>query len=127
MLYVKEAKGSVEEICAKIEEATKANRFGVIEVIDLKAKMAAKGVSLTPECRIVEICNPGQAKKVLEADLSISTALPCRVSVYEEEGRVKVATLRPTVLLAYFGRPELAPVAQEVEETILRIIDCACG
>jgi Domain of unknown function DUF302 len=35
------------------------------------------------------VCNPHQTKKVLEANLEISTALPCRISVYQEGEVVK--------------------------------------
>ena len=106
--------------------AAAPNQFGVLGVHDLKQKMNAKGVEFGPECRIVEVCNPKKAKSVLETDMSISNALPCRISIYEEGGQVKVSTLRPTAILALFGRPELEPVAKEVEATMIRMIDAAC-
>ena len=126
MLYVREARGSIEEVAKKIETAAAENQFGVLGVHDLKQKMNAKGVEFGPECRIFEVCNPGKAKTVLETDMAISNALPCRISVYEEAGKVKVSTLKPTALLGLFGRPELGSVAQEVEDTMVRIIDAAC-
>ncbi len=126
MLYEKEAKGTVEEVVARVEQAVAANQFGVLGIHDLKQKMNAKGLDFAPECRILEVCNPGKAKTVLEADMSISNALPCRISVYEDGGTVKVSTLKPTQLLGLFNRPELDPVAQEVEATLIRIIDAAC-
>ena len=89
--------------------------------------MAAKGVGFERECLIVEVCNPVSAKSVLEANMEISTALPCRISVYEGAGKVKVAALKPTKLLQLFGNPKLAPIARDLEETIVRIIDEACG
>jgi uncharacterized protein (DUF302 family) len=88
--------------------------------------MTAKGVQFGPQCCIIEVCNPMQAKKVLEKNMTISSALPCRISVYQEAGKVKVITLRPTVLFNLFGNPELEPVAKDVEDTLLRIIDAAC-
>jgi uncharacterized protein (DUF302 family) len=126
MLYIKEAKGNLDAVMYRLKEATFANKFGIIEIINLKEKMTEKGVEFGHECRIVEVCNPHQAKKVLEANMSISTALPCRISVYEEDGKVKVATLKPSAVLSMFGNPELAPVAEEVERIILAIIDTAC-
>ena len=126
MLYVRETDKSIDEVCAKIQEAAAQNKFGVIAVIDLKEKMAAKGVQFEPQCRIIEVCNPMQAKKVLESNMTISSALPCRISVYEEADKVKIVTLRPTLLLGIFGNPDLAPVAQDVEDTMFRIIDSAC-
>jgi uncharacterized protein (DUF302 family) len=126
MLYVQEADGSIDGVLKKLEEAAAANKFGVLAVHNLKQKMNAKGVEFGPECRIVEVCNPKKAKSVLETDMSISNALPCRISIYEEGGKVKVSTLKPTAVLSLFGRPELEPVAKEVEETMIRMIDAAC-
>jgi uncharacterized protein (DUF302 family) len=88
--------------------------------------MGAKGVDFACECQVMEVCNPHKAKEVLEENMSISTALPCRISVYEEDSKVKVATIRPTMLLNLFDSPELQAVAREVEDTLVRIIDTAC-
>ena len=126
MLYVREASDPMDEVARKLEEAAGANQFGVMGVHNLKQKMNAKGVEFTRECRIFEVCNPQKAKTVLETDMAIANALPCRIAVYEEGGKVKVSTLKPTAILALFGRPELQPVAEEVEETMIRIIDAAC-
>jgi uncharacterized protein (DUF302 family) len=125
MLYVQEVPGNVDDIVAKIEQAAKDNDFGVLDIHDLKQKMAAKGVDFAPECRNIEVCNPRTAKEVLENNMAISTALPCRISVYEENGKVKIATIRPTHMLDLFDSPKLQSVAQNVEETIIRIIGVA--
>ena len=126
MLYVREAQGSIEEVARKLEAAATETKFGVLAVHDLKEKLNAKGVDFAKECRVFEVCNPGKAKTVLEADMSISNALPCRISVYDEGGKVKVSTLRSTAILALFGQPGLEPVAREVEDAMIRIIDSAC-
>ncbi|HXR48140.1 MAG TPA: DUF302 domain-containing protein [Candidatus Limnocylindrales bacterium] len=70
---------------------------------------------------------PQQAKKVLDQNMSVSTALPCRISIYEEGGRTVLATLKPTTLLALFNTPELKGVAQEVEDTIVKIMTQAAS
>lgn len=123
MLYVKEAHGTVEATGKRLEDAVKAHQFGVIAVIDLKGKMAEKGVEFGHACRIYEVCNPMRAKQVLEQDMRIATALPCRIAIYEEKGQVRVATLLPTEMLGLFAVPDLAPVAQEVEREIKAMID----
>lgn len=115
MLYTKESRKSIDEVGKAIEEASVKRKFGVLTVHDLKQTMKKKGVDFKKECRIYEVCNPQQAKKVLEADPQISTALPCRISVYEDNNKVKISTIRPTAQLAMFGRKDLEPVAKEVE------------
>ncbi len=123
ILYAKEANETLESVAKRLEEAVKAHKFGVIGVIDLKAKMAEKGVEFEKPCRLYEVCNPVQAKRVLESDMTIATALPCRIAVYEEKNRVKVATILPTQMLALFSVPDLAPVAEDVENQIKAMID----
>ena len=61
-------------------------------------------------------------QKVLENQIAISAALPCRIAVYQENGVTQIAAIRPTALLSLFPNPELAPVAQEVEEAMSRIM-----
>jgi uncharacterized protein (DUF302 family) len=128
MLYAKEATGRFGEVVERLGRAVQANRFGVLGTIDLKAKMAEKGVQFEHECTILEVCNPQQAKRVLDQNLAISTSLPCRIAVYESGGKVMVATVKPTVLLDMYPNAEsLATVAREVEDTIVAIIDAACA
>ena len=81
-----------------------------------------KGVEFAHECLIFEVCQPHQVKSVLDENMSVSTALPCRVSIYEEGGRTVLATLKPTAVLALFNAPRLEDAAQEVEHTLVRII-----
>ena len=113
---------TVSEAAAALQAAVQANRFGVMQVHNLKETMAKKGVEFAHECLIFEVCQPQQAKKVLDQNMSISTALPCRISIYEEGGKTILATLKPTTLLAMFNSPQLEEVAQEVETTIITIM-----
>ena len=124
MLYQRQTTGSVKEVADRLEKAVKDNQFGVMGTIDLRAKMAEKGVAFDHDCVILEVCNPKQAKAVLDVNPAISTSLPCRISVFEKDGRVTIAAVKPTVLLAmYEGDSSLRPVAEEVERIIIRIID----
>ena len=122
MLYRVESRKSLSEVARDLEAAAQKHKFGVLAVHDLKAKMKEKGVDFERDCLIFEVCNPQQAKKVLEANAEISTALPCRISAYREGSSITLATLRPTALLELFQTPGLRAVAAEVEETIIKIM-----
>ena len=110
-----------------LQAAVKANHFGVMQVHNLQETMVKKGVAFAHECLIFEVCQPQQAKKVLDENMSVSTALPCRISIYEEGGKTVLATLKPTTLLALFDTPKLKSVAQEVEDTIVNIMKKAAS
>lgn len=118
---------TVGEAANALRSAVAANHFGVMHVHNLKETMAKKGVKFGRECRIFDVCQPLQAKKVLDENMSVSAALPCRISIYEQGGKTILATLKPTVVLSSFNTPELEPVAQEVEKTIIKIMTEAAG
>jgi uncharacterized protein (DUF302 family) len=118
---------TVKEAAEALHIAVEAHHFGVMQVHDLRETMWKKGVEIAHECLIFEVCQPQQAKKVLDANMSISTALPCRISIYEEGGKTTLATLKPTTLLAMFNTPQLNDVAQEVEDSILAIMTAAAS
>jgi len=122
MLHIVESRKSLDLVAKDLEAAVVRHKFGVLGVHDLKAKMAEKGVEFARGCRIYEVCNPHQAKKVLEANLEISTALPCRISVYEEGGVTKIATIKPTAMITLYRTPGLQVVAKEVETALTDIM-----
>lgn len=122
MLYQVKAKKELADVTRDLEAASQRHKFGIMVVHDLKAKMKEKGVEFDRDCLIFEVCNPQQAKKVLEKNAEISTALPCRISVYREGDEVVLATLKPTAMLELFGTAGLESVAREVEETIFSIM-----
>ncbi|NOT58572.1 MAG: DUF302 domain-containing protein [Deltaproteobacteria bacterium] len=113
---------TVSTAAAALQTAVQANHFGVMQVHNLKETMTKKGVEFAHECLIFEVCQPHQAKKVLDENMGVSTALPCRISIYEEGGTTMLATLKPTILLAMFNTPQLEGVAREVETTIVKIM-----
>lgn len=123
MLYELPSQRTREEIDRRLHEAAARHKFGIMTTHDLKETMKNKGVEFGGECVIYEVCNPQQAKKVLEANASVSTALPCRISVYRSGDEYRIATLLPTALIGMFGSPDLEPVAIEVESTIKSMME----
>lgn len=127
MLYQITSAKPIDEIERGLQDAAARHRFGVIAIHDLRDTLKKKGVDLATECRIYEVCNPQQAKKVLDANGAVSTALPCRISVYGSPGSYTLATMRPTEMMKAFGDPTIEPVAREVEDVILQMMREAGG
>lgn len=126
MRYLVKSHKSVEQATADLETAVREHGFGVLHQYDLRKTLAGKGVVLPHECRILEVCNPGQAARVLEADMGMNIALPCRVSVYEDGSETWIGMARPTALLAGLSQaPGLREVAEEVEKSMISMIEQA--
>ena len=127
MLYQVKSSKSLDEIERDLKDSAARHQFGIIATHDLKETLNKKGVALSMECRIYEVCNPQQAKKVLEADGAISVALPCRISVFGTQEDYTLATMRPTEMMKGFASPEVERVAREVEGVILQMMQDAAS
>lgn len=123
MLINYETSTSLEEVRQRLEEKAKAKGFGVMSVHEVSQILQNKGVPIDYRCVIVEVCSPGHASKVLSVDPYISTAMPCRISLFEREGKTVLSTMAPTAMLEMFQRPELREVAEEVEKLIKEVME----
>jgi uncharacterized protein (DUF302 family) len=124
MYYIVETDKSFDEASAALESAVKRNGFGVLHVHDLGATLLSKGIPFEEQCKVFEVCNPGQAAKVLSADMRLNMALPCRISVFTEKGRTKIGLIKPKQMLSALSKnAELVKIATEVEEQTIRMVD----
>jgi uncharacterized protein (DUF302 family) len=114
------------QAAADLQAVAKQHGFGTLHVYNLKETLTAKGFPQTRECFVLEVCNPAQANRVLTHDFAMNVALPCRISVYEDGDRVKIGMIRPRAILGLLSTSSaLQPIADEVEESMVRIIDAA--
>ena len=124
MYYMVETSKSFDHASADLDSAVKRHQFGVLHVHDLGATLRSKGIAFDEQCKVFEVCNPGQAAKVLAADMRLNMALPCRISVFTEKGKTKIGLITPVKMLSALSRdPALVQVAKEVEEQTIRMVD----
>lgn len=119
MKYIVTSQKTVEQAAADFVESVTRNKFGVLHSYDLKELLTEKGFPISNEVRIFDVCNPARASEVLAADMEMNLVLPCRVSVYEQNGKTRLGMIRPTSMLSMLSSaPELAEIAESVEESI---------
>ncbi len=123
MLISYETNKSLDEVRQAVEEKAKAKGFGVMAVHEVSKILESKGVPINYRCVIVEVCSPKHASQVLSTDPYISTAMPCRIAIFEENGKTVLSTMSPTEMLSMFERPDLEEIAQEVEELMEQILE----
>jgi uncharacterized protein (DUF302 family) len=116
---------SVEQAVEKVQEASKANGFGVLNTLNLQQIMAGKGVNYVEAATVVEICRPGDAKAFLDADQRVAPCLPCRIAVTTQGGKTIVHTVRPSAMMRMFQNEKLEAPAKAVDEVIEKIINAA--
>jgi uncharacterized protein (DUF302 family) len=124
MYYIVDTPKSFSQASTDLESAVVRNGFGVLHVHDLGATLRGKGIAFDQECKIFEVCNPGQAAKVLSTDMRLNMALPCRISVFTEKGKTKIGLIRPVQMLSALSQdPALVQVAREVEDKTIQMVD----
>jgi uncharacterized protein (DUF302 family) len=124
MYYIVESDKSFDQASADLESAVKSNGFGVLHVHDLGNTLRSKGIAFDKQCRVFEVCNPEQAAKVLSTDMRLNMALPCRISVFTEQGKTKIGFIRPVPMLSVLSQDAaLAQIATEVEGKIIKMVE----
>lgn len=126
MKYIRKTDKSIDQATADLELAVVHHGFGVLHIHNIQQTLQGKGVDLDEQCRVLEVCNPNQAKKVLDADMSMNMALPCRISVYSEKGQNYIGMILPAALLGMLSDSDsLKVVAREVEDQSIKMINDA--
>ena len=56
--------------------------------------------------------------------MRLNMALPCRISVYTEQGKTKIGMIKPVPMLAALSQDaSLVKIAREVEASTIKMID----
>ncbi|MFG6116971.1 DUF302 domain-containing protein [Halobacillus sp. MO56] len=121
--YTVETNKGIDEAVQALEAELKNDKFGVLWDFDVKATLNNKGLDFEKPVRILEVCNPTEAKKVLEKNELVSYFLPCKIVVHESEGKTKIGMPKPTKLIEFVEDEELNQIAQDIEERMVSAIN----
>ncbi len=123
-LYIQDSHLSIDEVIEKIKEAVPNNKFGILHSYDIKQTLENKGYELAEKCHVFEICNPKVAKDILDKDMSLATVLPCRISVYTQDGVTKVGLALPSKHISQLSDADgLSALVNPVETSLINIVD----
>ncbi|MHB1628375.1 MAG: DUF302 domain-containing protein [Bacilli bacterium] len=114
---------TIDAAILSLEETLKAQKFGVLWQMDIPAKLREKGVDFDMPFRVLEVCNPHEAKRVLTQNPMVGNFLPCKIVVYEMDGRTHIGMPKPSVLMGIIGDSSLEELARNVEHNLKTAID----
>ena len=119
--YVADTQKSFDDAVVSVLREVEKKGWAVFNVIDISERLAAKGFNQGP-IKLIEICNGKHANNFLSKDRYISLFMPCRINVMEEDGKVKIGSMRPAVMSQFFSKVE-QDEAITVERDVIEIID----
>ena len=115
---------TVTAIRTKVEEELKNEGFGVLTEINIQAIMKKKlGKDYLPHL-ILGACNPVYADKVISIEPTISTMLPCNVTLRQlENDDVEIAIIDPSAEMKNLGNTDLETAAKEVQVKLMNVLN----
>ncbi len=112
-----------EQAVERTKAALKAEGFGVLSEIDVKATMKQKLDVDFEKYVILGACNPQLAHRALTEEHELGLLLPCNVVVHEHDGRTVVSAADPEVMLGVVDNPALAAIASDAKERLTRALE----
>lgn len=121
--YTVETEKGMEEAIQSIEKSLKEDNFGVLWMFDIKEKLNEKGLEFNRSFKVLEVCNPEEAQRVLNENNMAGYFLPCKIVVFEDNGRTKIGMPKPTALISMLNEEKMQVFAQDIEARLIHSID----
>lgn len=121
--YIVETDKSFADAVVSVLKAVDQKGWALFQVYDVQERLAAKGFTHAP-LKIIEICSAKHANQFLNKNRLISLCMPCKINVLEENGKVRIVGMKPTMISQFF--PEVdRKEAENVEKDVKEIVDNA--
>lgn len=121
--YTVNSRKGLKETITSLQESLKEEQFGVLWEFDVKGKLEEKGLEFDEDFVVLEVCNPHEAKRVLDVNKLVGYFLPCKIVVYVEKGVTKIGMPKPTELIKAVNEPQLTEFATDIEKRLIGAID----
>lgn len=119
--YTVESKKKPDELIEALEAELKEEGFGVLWSFNVREKLQEKGLEYNDNFHILEVCNPHDAKEILSLSKLAGYFLPCKVVVYEDNGKTFAGMPQPSTLMDFIDDEKVNDMANNVEK---RMISC---
>lgn len=122
LIYEKKTKKTLDEAIKSLKENLQANKFGVLLEFNFKDKLEEKGLEFKDDYVVLEVCNPSQAKELLDKNIHIGYVLPCKMVVRSENNQTYIGLADPETLIGMYNEPDLNNVVNDVKVALEKAI-----
>ena len=121
--YIAETEKSFDEAVVSVLKSVDKKGWSLFNVYDVKERLSVKGFEQKP-LKIIEICSGKHANNFLNKNRLISLCMPCKINVLEENGKVKIVGMKPTMISQFFSEVDRKE-AEQVENDVIEMVDNA--
>ena len=93
MIYSQKTNSTILSIKGQIASKAKEQGFGILKEYSFKSLLKEKGFPIERDITVFELCDPASAQVALNTHPEISVYLPCRLSLYEDNGKTVLSTI----------------------------------
>jgi len=121
--YIVKTNKSFDDAVVSVLKAVEQKGWALFQIYDVKERLAAKGFSQKP-LKIIEICSGKYANQFLNKNRLTSLCMPCKINVLEENEKVKIVGMKPTMISQFFSEVDKKE-AEQVEKDVIEMVDNA--
>jgi len=114
----------MEETLENLKQAITDQNFTLIRIEPLDTALAVAGEENKKQM-VLHFCNFGFLYEALSIDPRIGIFLPCRITVVESEGKVKVMAINPLRLSKLFNNDELHAACKKMHDIYATLLEDA--
>ena len=121
-IIVRDSPHDLQQTLDQLKTAVSAANMRLIRMVPLEEGVVDKGEE-HPKRWLLDACDFPFLNKALAVDPRVGLFLPCRFTVVEHEGRVRVMAVNPKRLSAIFNNAELNDLCTQMYEIYTNIIE----
>ncbi|MEK8021877.1 MAG: DUF302 domain-containing protein, partial [Candidatus Parabeggiatoa sp.] len=113
-----------ETAIQRVTEALQKEKLGILNEINVDAVLKKKLDVEIPHYRILHVCGPSFAHRLINQEPDIGVLLPCNVLVREEtDGTTTVVFMDTATVFGLTQNAEVTQIAEETKAALMRVCD----
>lgn len=119
---MRESTASFEQTVENVKNAVASANMRLIRVQNVEDKLFPEN-KVNQKQKIVYACGFNFLYEALKVDSRVGLFLPCRITILEHAGKVKIYTMNPNRLATYFNNDELAKLCSQMHDTYVDLLE----
>ena len=104
MLNVGESELPFDETVAAIQKAVERQGWVLSATNDMRKSLVKHGRAFDRQVKVIQLCHPDYAKRVLTDNRELAALMPCSIAVYEgDDGKVYISKMNTGLMGKMFG------------------------
>lgn len=105
--YQVQVKDNIESVKQMLISALEAKNYMIISVLNVSEALKGREIDAKP-VQLIEFCNLVKAYEVTRTTHEFELFAPCRIALFEEEGKTTVMVLRPSFIAEVLPKETLS-------------------